>query len=138
VAPTPAYASRTFDLICELVDTGNHYKIMAVAYYVDNTIGPGLRRWYEFQYKFTTPLGTTRNNVNIRLSESGQQVYAYNSPDDRREGVWYMLRPDRLVLTSIWGPQGEHDHRANDLIEFEAIFDIPHDGDPHCTAWTLV
>lgn len=138
VPAAPAYASQTFKLTCELVGEAGHYAISAVAYYTDDTVGPGLRRWYEFQYYLSTPLHRPNNNVNIRLSESGQQVYSYKSPDDRRDNIWYKVRPDRLVLTSVWGPSGEHDHRANDLIEFDAIFDVSQASDPHCTAWTLV
>jgi hypothetical protein len=136
---SPAYASEISNIYCELQPYGRNtrFLVTAIAYYNDNVDGPGIRRWYEFRYRLslTGVHRGTKNNVNIRVSENGDTVYALNSPDNREADIWYIVRPASPVHTCVWGPGGEHDHRANDLIEFKAIFDVPQGGDRACTAW---
>jgi hypothetical protein len=142
VAATPASASETPAIYCDLVVPDlYHYKVTAVAVYEDDVAGPEIRQWKEFRYMIRMLVGgvyTDKNNVNIRLSESGRTKFTLDSPDDRKFGVWYTVRPSRPLYTSVWGPKGAHDHRANDLIEITAIFDRRFEADPSCTAWHKV
>jgi hypothetical protein len=133
----PAYAERVSDIYCDYAfGRYTRLKITATAYYTDNVDGPGIRRWYEFRYRLDG--GGDKSNVNIRLSESGRQIFALDSPDNRTSDTFYSVRPANPVHTSVWGPEGEHDHRANDVIEFKAIFDIGQTSDPRCTAWAKI
>jgi hypothetical protein len=136
---SPAGADTVVETYCELQHSPtSHLVLTASAYYVDED-DSDLRRWTQFRYRLSTTgsFDRDKNNVNIRLSESGRQVYAWNSPDNRKTGVTYVHVPSDPVYTSSWGPSGEHDHRRNDLIEFEGIFDLPQAADPRCTAWKL-
>jgi hypothetical protein len=131
-----ASATRIDGIYCELrTDSEGLVRVDARAYYTDNG-DTGIRNWYRFDYHIGGVHDRTKNNMNIRVSESGRQVYAWNSPDNRHSSVWYTHTPTRPVHTSIYGPSGEHDHRSNDLIELQGIFDFDHDADPRCTAWT--
>jgi hypothetical protein len=132
-----ANATEVTGIYCELSTSEGIVRIDANALYFDEP-STGIRSWRRFSYRLRGERDRTHNNVNIRVSESGRQVYAWNSPDDRVSGVWYNHRPTRAVHTSSYGPGGEHDHRRDDLIEFQAIFDFFMDGDPRCTAWTKV
>jgi hypothetical protein len=136
-SPANAAVAETY---CELQHSDRvHLALNARAYYVDDG-DTGLRRWTQFRYSLSTTglLDRDKNNVNIRLSENGERVYAWNSPDNRETGVTYVHVPTDPVYTSIYGPSGEHDHRSNDLVELQGIFDLPQTGDPRCTAWKLV
>lgn len=131
-----ADATRIDGIYCELrTDSEGLVRLDARAFYADHP-ETGIRNWYRFDYRIQGAYGRTKNNVNIRVSESGRQVYAWNSPDDRHSSVWYSHNPTRPAHTSMYGPSGEHDHRSNDLIEFVGIFDFAVDADPRCTAWT--
>ncbi len=139
-----ASASTTPDLRCDLVyrfttppgvAREQALTLFASAVYVDNVDGPGIRTWTQFRFRLEG-FSTTHNNVNIRLTESGQTIYSWNSPDDLRSGQQYIRNVN--VHSSAWGPLGERDHRSHDLIEFEGIFDIPGADDVSCTASTNV
>jgi hypothetical protein len=134
VAP-PAHATRTPEIKCAYVWAPTIYRLVVSAEYDDNVVGPGVRRWTFFRFMVHGGfLEEDHNNVNIRLKESGRVVFAYNSPDNLEYNRWYGVRPGSPVRTSVWGPEGEHDHRANDVLEVEAVFDRAGIADPRCTA----
>jgi hypothetical protein len=52
-----------------------------------------------------------------------------DSPDDRSDGFWYTVTPDRgSVHTQTAG--------TDDTVEFEAVFDRPYRSDPRCFVYT--
>jgi hypothetical protein len=137
---TPVHAATrsTARMSCEWVDGSGtiHLKLEATASHEDDWQAQ-VRRWSTFSYRLIIVEGvnsTNKNNVNIRLYELDNLVYALNSPDNRRYGIWYRVIPVNTVTTSL----PAHDHRTRDMIEFEAIFDLPVATDPKCTAWTKV
>lgn len=137
LAPGPAaFASTTTTTptrVCSKEVGGRVLRLYAYAVYEENA-ATVLRDWTSFHYMVTGgELAHSSNNVNIRLTESGNTRYAYNSPDALRFNTWYHTAPATPVLTSVWGPSGEHDHRANDHLRFTGIFDSPGLPDQSCT-----
>lgn len=111
-------------------------EITGIAYYIPVANAPGLRAWSRFRYKVDGINIGTKNNVNIRLVEGGVQKLEIKSPDDRRRGVWYEVRPNSPVFTLVGGPEGPHDHRTDDVVSFEGIYDNSRRRDPRCTAYS--
>jgi hypothetical protein len=116
------------------------YDITAIAYYGPVTNAPGLRAWTRFRYRLdgVLPPGDS-SNVNIRLYEANTLKLAVDSPDDRHGRVWYEVRPASPTLTYVGAPPRDddvRDHRSDDVVRFEAIFDRPRRSDPSCTAIT--
>jgi hypothetical protein len=114
------------------------YDIEGIAYYGPLANAPGLRSWTRFRYRLdgVLPPGP-HSNVNIRLYEHGTLKYGLNSPDDRDGRVWYDIRPASPPITYVEAPPRDddvRDHRSDDVVQFEAIFDRSRAGDPRCTA----
>jgi hypothetical protein len=70
--------------------------------------------WYEFAYVLSGAGTGNESNVNIRLFDNFTQRFAYNSPDDRKQNVWYYrsVSPPVRILAS-----------HNETVGYEAIFD---------------
>jgi hypothetical protein len=131
----PALAITTPELTCNTVGAGGSiYRLTATAEYQDSTVTK-LRTWTGFRFMVHGgDPDEDHNNVNIRLSEFGDVKFSYNSPDSLEFNRWYSIRPASPVHTCIYGPSGEHDHRSNDVLKVEGIFDMSGIVDPRCTA----
>lgn len=132
-AATPAYATVTPEMSCFHTQPALIWRLHATAEYTDYSTG--LRKWTSFRFMVHGgPESRDSNNVNIRMSEYGEQIFSYNSSDNLEFNRWYSTRPSSPVYTHLRGPNGERDHRTNALIEIEAIFDRDNAPDPRCTA----
>jgi hypothetical protein len=134
---TPAAASEVPTVNCRKPQPPRMYRLEASAEYTDSDT-TGLRTWSRFRF-FLHGDGpdVVHNNVNIRMSESGTSIYAYDSPDNLMYNRWYTVVPSSPVRTHLRGPNGERDHVENAAITFEAIFDVAGLDDPSCTATAL-
>jgi hypothetical protein len=129
----PASAAQTPNLRCQTVLSAKLYELTTYANYDDDVVAPGIRRWNYFRFMVHGGGYDRRsNNVNVRLLEGSRLVYEYESPDSLEFNRWYVARPSSPVYTKSWGPKGEHDHRTNDVLRVEAIFDHAGGPDPSC------
>jgi hypothetical protein len=130
-APARAATAGTLELTCSTTTSNRVYRLSFTADYVD--AASGVRTWTTFHYLVHGGrFSEVSSNVNIRLSEHGDRVYTYDSPDNREYNRWYDLRPAEPVRTTAGS-----DHRTNALLEVEAIFDREYTGgagsDPRCS-----
>ena len=102
----PAYAASV-GTMCS--DDGHHFN--ATAFYTP--VG-AYHDWYQFAYVLSGAGTGGESNVNIRLFDNTTQRFAYNSPDDRDQDVWYYksVSPRVRILAS-----------HNEKVSYEAIFD---------------
>jgi hypothetical protein len=130
-ATTPALAAELPELTCKKWDESRVYDLSAIAVYEDST---NYRTFTAFRFMVHGGrLDADHNNVNIKVSEYGQVIYSYKSPDNLEYNRWYSHRPSTTVRTNLRGPNGERDHRTNGQIWVEAIFDRPGIYDLKCT-----
>lgn len=132
---TPAHSDQ-IEVRCSTRASNFFGEITGIAYYGPLINDPHVRVWTLFRYKVDGIVVGNKSNVNIRLYEAGVLKMEIKSPDDRQRGVWYEVRPDFVVLTLVGGPEGEHDHRKDDVVAFEGIFDRGRRPDPRCTAYS--
>jgi len=116
------------------------FQLHGYATYRNNWPTAGIRDWLSFSYIIQGEITWDNNNVNTRLTENGVVKMTADSPDNRVADVWYTITPSfGPIRTSMYGPNGvPTDHRTNDILQFEGIFDIPSHGDPSCTAETKI
>jgi hypothetical protein len=119
---------------------GYTFRLDGIAYYGLLTNAPELRVWTRFRYRLRQTINSgadltgNRSNANIRLYEGSRLVREIKSPDDRLLDRWYEITPP-LTLTHV-GSAAPHDHRSDDVVKFEGIFDLQIAYDPRCTAST--
>jgi hypothetical protein len=143
---TPAHADQV-SAACEVQGfrlyppVGYTLRLDGTAYYGPVTNAPGLRTWTRFRYKLGPKVWSGpditggKSNVNIRLYEGARLVREIKSPNDRVSHVWYEVTAPFPTFTHV-GTGAPHDHRSDDVVRFEGIFDLILASDPRCTAST--
>jgi hypothetical protein len=113
----PANAEQSPRASCVM---GPH-KVEAEGIYTNLSNPQGVRLWQFFWYRLTG--GGNKSNVTLRVMEGNSERWEYNSPDNRRPGIWYGVSD--VVATSYWGT-------PNDRIYVRGTFDVSNWPDPSC------
>jgi hypothetical protein len=130
----PARATDGFlDVRCEAY-YGVHslYLLRATAHYEDQG---RYRTWKLFSFELSGGIMRERHsNVNFRLSEYGNVLHTYQSPDTLEYNRFYKVRPSPAPRTELIIGDDIRDHVENAEVFFHAIFDVENNPDPECTA----
>src|SRR5688572_2050205 len=130
----PARATDGFlDVRCEAY-YGVHslYLLRATARYED--LGR-YRTWKLFSFEVNGGIMRERHsNVNFQLSEYGNVLYTYHSPDNLEYNRLYSVRPSPAPRTELIIGDDIRDHVENAEVFFHAIFDVENNPDPECSA----
>jgi hypothetical protein len=130
----PARATDgSLDVRCEAY-YGVHslYLLRATAHYEDQG---RYRTWKLFSFEVSGGIMRERtSNVNMRLSEYGNVLYTYNSPDTLEYNRLYNVRPNPAPRTELIIGDDVRDHVENAEVFFQAIFDVENNPDPQCSA----